>query len=328
MDKKNIFILVGLVVVAGLIVVLAMPPKEYEEPNPSNQNEAPSAVPIKEGQVKQVMKTYKGDGISFQYPDNVDLEESKQGDYLLNVKVEKVSSLAGTMGYDKVTAEKNIKLLEGGQYGDNVDWPFEASKKVARIDKVNAQDFVVFSRFEVCSVVFERTAYFFHEGNQFIITLSIPKDLMISRFPQYFKIDKTNCGDEYVWDFDKQEEFYKLARNGELGMASDWLQTFDSIIKTIKFDVVEKKVVDSSLIFGRWQSLDDSNSEIEFNEWKKFDYYQGAKVSEGSFSLDGSKLIVTEDGEKMEYEILEISKSKVVLSYLARGNTLSYKRVE
>jgi hypothetical protein len=78
---------------------------------------------------------------------------------------------------------------------------------------------------------------------------------------------------------------------------------------------------------GKWVSLDDQNSEIEFVGTKKIDYYQTQKVSEGNFVIDNDYLIVTDEGEEYKYSIVKVSNEDLILTYLSRGNTLKYKRV-
>jgi hypothetical protein len=244
----------------------------------------------------------------------------------LSVESKKIDTLADTMGFNKETALKNIESLKKGEYGENVDWPLDESKKVVKIGDINAQEFTVFSRFEVCSVVFERKLYFFNNGYQIVVTLKGSKNDIVNNSSDYFKIDKENCGTEKVWNFDKQKEFFGNLKSGKGSeVAVNWFKLFDEIKGTI--EITKKQSSQSNLLFGRWISLDDANSEIEFKEGKKIDYYQKKKLSEGTFVQDGKSLTVSEDGDEFKYTILELSDTKLSLSYLARGNTLSYKRV-
>ncbi|MDD4409765.1 MAG: hypothetical protein PHW52_03900 [Candidatus Pacebacteria bacterium] len=81
-------------------------------------------------------------------------------------------------------------------------------------------------------------------------------------------------------------------------------------------------------VLGKWESLDDPASSIEFNGGKMIDYYQGEKMSEGAFTIKDDIINTTIDGEVMQYEIVSIDNDKLVLSYLARGNTLNYKKIK
>jgi len=86
----------------------------------------------------------------------------------------------------------------------------------------------------------------------------------------------------------------------------------------------------TDLLLGRWVSLDDANSEIEFSVNKKMiDYYQGKKISEADFTVQGEKYLVAADkGEEFKYSITELSDKNLTLTYLSRGNTLRYKKID
>lgn len=87
------------------------------------------------------------------------------------------------------------------------------------------------------------------------------------------------------------------------------------------------KIVSDNLLIGKWLSLDDCDSMIEFDEDNKIDYYQGEKISEDKYDQERDNIVVKTEEGKMEYKIVEISSKKLILIYLARGNTLSYKKV-
>ncbi|MFA5080815.1 MAG: hypothetical protein WC472_04325 [Candidatus Paceibacterota bacterium] len=269
----------------------------------------------------------KNAGFSIKYPADVAFGETGGSSlYKLSVESKKIDLLDGTMGFNKETAIKNLESLKNGNYGENVDWPFEASKNVIKVDTVNAQEFIVFSRFEVCNVTFERKLYFFNNNYQVVVTLTGPKKEIMASLPDYFKIDKDNCGEEKVWNFEKQGQLLAdLKKSIGSDVALRWFNVFDQIVGTIKF--TKSTVASSDLLSGRWISLDDEKSEIEFSDKKMTDYYQGQKVSEGSFTVSGEYLTVNSDGEEYKYSIVKVSNEDLILTYLSRGNTLKYKRV-
>jgi len=96
--------------------------------------------------------------------------------------------------------------------------------------------------------------------------------------------------------------------------------------KTLKTPKINK-IVSDNLLIGKWLSLDDCDSMIEFDEDNKIDYYQGEKISEDKYDQERDNIVVKTEEGKMEYKIIEISSKKLILIYLARGNTLSYKKV-
>ncbi|MBU1956503.1 hypothetical protein KKF09_02500 [Patescibacteria group bacterium] len=266
--------------------------------------------------------------LSIKYPHDVNFSGAGEALFDLSVESNKIDFLEGTMGFNKETALKNVESLKIGEYGEEVDWPLTESKKIRKINGKNAQEFIVLSRFEVCDVVFERKLYFFQNNHQVTITLSGPKSEILASSPEYFETNEANCGNEKIWDFDKQAMFFKdLAGGAGSAIEQEWFDKFDEIIKTIVLD--EETFYDNlTLIQGEWKSLDDINSIIEFGDGKKTDFYSNQKMSEGNFNLNEEHLIVSSDDETFEYKIIELSDQVLTLMYLPRGNILKYERIK
>ncbi|MDD5639223.1 MAG: hypothetical protein PHR47_00210 [Candidatus Pacebacteria bacterium] len=335
-NNLNILFLVIVLVILGIVGFYFLPKGENLHSDKVILNQNQEKVSDKNEQTKNETDSWKvfedkNAGFLIKYPTDVALVETGENQtegnnlYKLSVESKKIDLLDGTMGFNKETALKNLEFLKNGNYGENVDWPFEASKSVTKIDTVNAQEFVVFSRFEVCNVTFERKLYFFNNNYQIVVTLTGPKKEIMTSMPDYFKTDKDNCGEEKIWNFEKQGQFLEnLKKNTGSDVALRWFNVFNQIKGTIKF--TGSAVTGSDLLSGRWISLDDEKSEIEFSGKKMIDYYQGQKVSEGSFTVNGEYLTVTSDGDEYKYSIVEVSNDSLVLTYLSRGNTLKYKR--
>jgi len=263
-------------------------------------------------------------GFSLRYPENVSLD-SEIGGEVLKIEAEKIDELEGTMGFDEITALLNQESLMGGEYGKDVDWPLKESRRVVDAGGVNAQSFMVLSRFEVCDTVFERKLYFFNNNYQIVITLSGPGEEIKSEEPSYFMEDLDNCGGEIVWQVDKQGEFFENLKKGEMGSSTQrWFDDFDSIVSTI---VLSGSVNDLSLIEGFWVSEDDKDFAVEFSDSKKMDFYGGEKMSEGDYEIiDNNILSVSGSEGVIEYEISELSSSTLVLFYREVGVELRFKK--
>ena len=142
------------------------------------------------------------------------------------------------MGFDMETAQLNEVNLAEGKYGEDVDFPIGVSKKIRRVGDYNAQDFVVMGRFETCDLRFERKLYFFANGYQIVMTLSIPRDVLTAPSPDYFTTNPENCQDDLIWDFDKQDEFYNVLAEGKgAELIQEKFDLFNQIVETIHFDV-------------------------------------------------------------------------------------------
>lgn len=272
---------------------------------------------------KDLWNLYEGSSFdfSFKYPHNVSIEDGY--DIKMSVKETKLSDI-DMPGFKEAEAKSDSASLKQGVFGEGYDWSLSDSEKIRNIGEVNAQDYVVFSRFEVCDVVFERVLVFYFDEYQIEIKLSAEENRVVESMPEYFTKDKDNCGDDLIWDFEKQGEFYQSLVKGEGSQyAQEWFTSFDEIVKTIE---IYQKADSYSLLQGKWVSVDDEKSEIEFKDGLKVDYYDGEFMAEGSIELIGKNLLVDFESEVFEYVIIEIDKDKLVLSYKDSGRTLKYKR--
>ncbi len=275
-------------------------------------------------------------GFSLQYPHDVVLNENNDLGILLSLETAPIESLEGTLGFDRETAESNKIALSLGDYGVDVDFPLESSKKVRSLESgINAQEFMVLGRFEVCDMTFERKLYFFNHDHQVVVSLEIPLELVREELNSYLKQDNENCGGELVWDFDKQSDFFDdlSAEDFKGELLSRWFKVFDQIVGTIKvLPASDEIALDASLLQGKWRSLDDEKSVIEFRDSYKIDYYNQEKLSEDYFNFDPytNHLVVTGDDieEALKYSVEELDQESLVLMYLWRGNFLKYKRLE
>ena len=181
-------------------------------------------------------------GFSLKYPHNIILNagnvDRNSDQYSLSINVDNVDSLEGTMGYNEETALKNIAFLEKGEYGEGVDFSLSNSEKVRNLGKVNAQEFAVLSRFEICDVAFEKKLYFFNNHHQIVITLYAPRPLFFDNLSDYLTVNESNCGQEKIWDMEnnKPEQFYSDLEDEKMPEnIQTWYSTFNKVIDTIKF---------------------------------------------------------------------------------------------
>ncbi len=81
---------------------------------------------------------------------------------------------------------------------------------------------------------------------------------------------------------------------------------------------------------GTWISTDDPKYETTFDDGIMTDTYDGAKVSEGEFTIEHSgegPHLVVEGTERFVYAILELSAEELELMFLSRGNILRFVRI-
>jgi len=329
---KNILIILGIIFVLTIVVFLykqqlfienfIFSDKSNEEQEVNNDDQ------IKETEDEiDSWQLYINDeaGFSIKYPQNAVFQGKLEDDLSFNVLVTNIDNL-GYPGFGEEEALKNMEFLNNGEYGDEFDWPLESSKKVTKVENKNMQEFMVLGRFEICDVVFERKLILYNNDYQIEITLRGDRDKIVESMPQYFKTDSANCEDDKIWDFDKQNEFYQELFQGKGSVvAQEWFDFFDEMVKTIEFI---SSSINVDLIQGRWTSLDDENSVIEFNENVKIDFYSGEEISRDPFEFkeNNQYLKVVSDDDVFEYKIDELSENSLILMFLPRGNILRYTK--
>jgi len=182
-------------------------------------------------------------------------EKIPAGKLLLYVKTEKIDDADSkkTLGYDSETAIKDEKELAEGDFGEEIDMPFEPSKKVIKIGNIFAKEFIVFSRFDVCDVVFERILIFYNKGYRITIGVCAEKDEIIKQNPSFFTYDAENCSENLlVWKSSSQGasgqiKFYESLLSKSLkNDASTWYGIFDEI----KERIILQPVLDINAIEG------------------------------------------------------------------------------
>jgi len=102
------------------------------------------------------------------------------------------------------------------------------------------------------------------------------------------------------------------------------------------------EIINFQTLQGKWQSLDDEKSVINFSGRQQKVFYDNEEVISGNFKLydnypvgiedvenkTGEYIVVRSRENAFEYRILEINEKTLTLSYLPRGNTLRYERTQ
>lgn len=190
-------------------------------------------------------QTYTDDeaGFSLKYPENVVLDRDSYNDrekdtIRVSISSDDVDILDNPSGYDKENVLKIKESLDKGKVGPNIDWSLDESKKVKSLNGKNGQEFMVLSRFEVCDVTFERKLIFLSNNKLVEIALFGPNSKITESMPEYFVKDDENCpGEEAVWNYDKQDQFYQELANGNGSeITQEWFDSFDEIVETIEIN--------------------------------------------------------------------------------------------
>jgi hypothetical protein len=178
---------------------------------------------------------------------------------LLAIEIKKIDELFHDepLGYDIETSIKDEATLKEGNYGEDIDFAYEPSKKVVQIKDIYAKEFMVFGRYEICDTVFERKLIFYNNGYQVIMTLAAQKDEVIKSMPEYFVYDSINCSEELVWQRNEgknaQDDFYNAMNSGTVSkIIRNWLNSYSYIVENFQIN----------------QDLDLAGSEIVFSTAK------------------------------------------------------------
>lgn len=194
-------------------------------------------------------------GFSLIIPEGVELMDaehlvpSSTGSIALTVRVDSVDGLEEAGLYSKGMAEEVMQNLEKGELGPGLDFEEEKSEKIVSLGNLNAREGMIFGRFEVCNVTFERILVFYPKKDdkvyQVVLNLRMPNEKMIPAFPDYFHTDPDNCGEELAWIQQAETgenmrifskfHHYEVQKN-EHPLIKEWNTAFDAIKESIKFN--------------------------------------------------------------------------------------------
>lgn len=174
-------------------------------------------------------KTYTDDaaGFSLKYPDTFLFNAETKGATkpVLLVSATKLSDipedLPMLMGRKDALAQKD--LLSKGE-GENL----------VKLDSLNGEVSDTLAQFEVCSVIVSRTLKFYPGDYRVMVSLVEPVKVVIASMPEFFTVDKANCGDNPMWDQAKNNSFLPtLAKGQGKGVAQEWYDDFNTIVKSV-----------------------------------------------------------------------------------------------
>jgi hypothetical protein len=118
------------------------------------------------------------------------------------------------------------------------NFAYEPSHRTCNISGTEVTEYIVFSRYDICDVTFERTAVFNNKYNQVVLTLISDREAAIESSKQYFTMDEQNCsGTNRVWNYEKQNEFYANLLAGNLsGTVQKWHDIFNEVTRLLQIN--------------------------------------------------------------------------------------------
>ena len=169
-------------------------------------------------------------------------------------------------GYTRELVLEEKSALESGSFGPTADFSYPPSEKVKKINGSYAKDYIVFGRYEVCDVRFERLLVFYSESYQYIIIIEGDVDLIKQGMPQYFKKDNQNCGDMLIWDFEKQEQFYEALINGTASAeAMKWYNSSGTVAGSLSAAITDPDIDGQMIISNIYHTENDTEKNYSIN---------------------------------------------------------------
>jgi len=143
----------------------------------------------------------------------------------------------GSLGFNRRDAEEERSALDAGSLGSTSMPAVAGSATVVGVGDLRVKTFVTLARFDACSVVFERTARFYHGGAMVTMTLAANADTLIADNPDYLTVDARRCGASPVWRRSGQgnapERFYAdLVAEKVSRSALNWFHSFEPAVRS------------------------------------------------------------------------------------------------
>lgn len=102
------------------------------------------------------------------------------------------------------------EALSNGLFWEDNSQSLFLSHKVTKIWDLYTKEYITFSQFEVCSVMFVRTMVFYKDNKRFVVSISAPASVIVDQMSEFFTIDEVNCWLNKTREFDKQDLFYTM----------------------------------------------------------------------------------------------------------------------
>lgn len=188
-----------------------------------------------------------------------------------------------------------------------------------------------------------KTSYYFANGNLFFVFQQETSEASLrgpytDKEVRFYIYDK-----ELIRVLEKEKtvaeiEKMQLSKVPNVDVTKKWKTKANVVSNYIKVAhkssakfLATKKV---GLDNGRWISTDDANAGIEIKNGKFIMFYKGSATDSSDiyeYELSENEgveyiTLTNDSGDELKYSILEYSEDTMIISYLARGNRLSYTK--
>ena len=231
LSKTVIALLITLAVVLTIVVSLLLRrlvTTPQEKLTDSSAAYSPAPITLQVDTTDWLTYTDNEAGFTFKYPRSILInEETKNStELVMSVSSEKLSDIPEdlplSMGRkDALKQKADLVQMDG--------------INIRKIGDLNSQVSTTYSQFEVCSVIFSKKLTFYPGEYRVILTLSGPKEKIMSEMPGFFTVDPANCGTNLMWNQENKSDFETtLAKLQGIGIAQDWYNYFYLIVNTLE----------------------------------------------------------------------------------------------
>jgi hypothetical protein len=244
------------------------------------------------------------------------IAEFKNG--VLTGKQKKINPLEGIetekikiIGIDQIGVEKEIVVKYSDltiEFGDLQEYVYVNDVAFFDLDGNRISDFPPFNFW-----VNNRESFLFDMNNK-------NKFLKIKYFPEYIEPKGEYGIQDKIHFFDSDCNLYDIVKEVEV------IEDFNVKVKSYK-----------NLLIGKWQSTDDENNFVEFTKDARIetygDYEDTERYSISNSCKNGGEIESNEDNyisgwmSELCWYIISVDDKNLSLSYVGRGNTLNYKRI-
>lgn len=176
-------------------------------------------------------------GFSFKYPPDVIWTQKQESSQIqLWTSATKLDALTDDAWFSRSFAEKDLRQLQVGQYGEETGMAKNYLKQVISVQGVNMKKYLTLAGLSCTDVYFTRMVYFYKGDYLMMIGLIGPRRVIQAENPSYFAVNQDCDPGASVWRDDKVAQFAQDVSSGKLsGAAKEWYQTFDQILSTFQF---------------------------------------------------------------------------------------------
>ena len=244
------------------------------------------------------------------------IAEFKNG--VLTGKQKRINPLEGIetekikiIGLDQIGVEKEIVVKYSDltiEFGDLQEYVYVNDVAFFDLDGNRISDFPPFNFW-----VNNRESFLFDMNNK-------NKFLKIKYFPEYFEPKGEYGIQDKIHFFDSDCNLYDIVKEVEV------IEDFNVKVKSYK-----------NLLIGKWQSTDDENNFVEFTKDARIETYGDSEDTErysiSNSCKNGGGIESNEDNyisgwmSELCWYIISVDDKNLSLSYVGRGNTLNYKRI-